>query len=226
MGWLCAQRAMLAFGNTDDPGYVFYPTDIDFFIDWEINDQLQRQTSPRPRKVPSAEAYKFHQARQGRVGPNDIGGLFQPVFLENYLVGGKVHDEVLRDLTTPKTWHGDPILTFRKAFLVLGGLTAAALEPDVCAKLQRLRDLYFGAGIGGSNLGSKESKRRPESDCGEHNDKPLKRPRHETLSSTGTPNPPEHGDTTSSRGVWTYGPSCTSEKVVHRYAPMIVKNPS
>lgn len=214
------------FVNTNDPGYIFYPTDIDFFIDWEINDQLQRQTSPRPRKVPSAEDYKFHQVRQGRVVPDDIGGLFQPVFLENYLVGGKVHDELLRDLTSPKTWHGNPILTFRKAFLVLGGPTVTALDPDVCAKLQRLRDLYFRADIMCSNLDIEESKRGPETDSEERDDKPPKKPRHEALPSTGTPSPPGYDATTASGDAWTYGPSYTSENAVHRYAQMIIKNPS
>lgn len=94
------------------------------------------------------------------------------------------------------------------------------------SKLTGLSNGVFRADIKCPNLDSKELKRRPETDCEEHDNKPLKKPRHEARTSTGTPNPPEHGATTASEGAWTYGPSHTSENAVYRYSQMITKNPS
>ena len=68
------------FNNLNDPGYLFYPEDLDFFIEFGLHDQLLREESPRPRNVPIAKEYKLQQIRQRKVSADDIGGLYQPVF--------------------------------------------------------------------------------------------------------------------------------------------------
>ena len=47
------------FDNADDPGFVFFPIDIPFFIKWEIRDKERRI-------MPTAQGYMEHHS-----GPSD-----------------------------------------------------------------------------------------------------------------------------------------------------------
>lgn len=195
------------FDNLNDPGYLFYPEDLDFFIEFELHDQLLREESPRPRNVPTAKEYKLQQIRQGKVSADDIGGLYQPVFLDNFLVGGKLPNDILSDLTAPEPWHGNPILTFRKAFLVLGGVSVTALDPESCNKLEKLRDLYFRPSIQRHDFSNREQKRKVDISGDDEN--PPKKQKNEGSTSTQAPS-----------AEWTYGLNFTSQTASHRYAQL------
>lgn len=42
----CLGHSGAHFDNINDLGYLFYPEDLDFFIEWELHDQLLRPESP------------------------------------------------------------------------------------------------------------------------------------------------------------------------------------
>lgn len=46
-------------------------------------------------------------------------------------------------LATPKSWHGNPMASFRRAFGALGSARFHVVDPDIRHDLQHLKDLYF-----------------------------------------------------------------------------------
>lgn len=36
----CLSYSGARFDNINDPGYLLYPEDLDFFIEWELHDRL------------------------------------------------------------------------------------------------------------------------------------------------------------------------------------------
>ncbi|KAI9035265.1 uncharacterized protein KD926_004234 [Aspergillus affinis] len=132
------------FDQSTDPGFVFLPTDLQYFIEFELNDHDQRKLGDgRCRKVPSAEDYRMHQLKKDEINVESVGGLYRPIFLQNYLVGGQLSPEQLESLSTPKPWHGAPIGTLRRGILVLGGGRVRSLDDQTRLQLESLRDLYF-----------------------------------------------------------------------------------
>ena len=56
-------------------GFVFFPTDLGFFIDFEIKDQDRRRNDGQlGRRVPTAEEYKTHQLSDCII-PTDVQGV-------------------------------------------------------------------------------------------------------------------------------------------------------
>lgn len=144
---LCAT----CYGEFDlsiDPGYVFFPTDLKFFIDFEMKDRERRPITagpghPIPRQVPTAVEYRTHQQGSGMVPSNAIGGLYRRVFLKDFLLGGIV-SQVLPTFATHREWHGNPMASIRRAIAALGSPRFYVVDPKIRSDLERLRDLYFG----------------------------------------------------------------------------------
>ena len=140
-----------------DPGLIFLPTDLQFFIDAELEDRKRRRGLASDwvniqREVPDAERYrnhqigvryKGHQVGETAVGPDSIGGLYRPVFAKSYLHAGWLSSSIDDELTEPRPWHGAPLASLRRAIAILGTGRISALDETTRLRLERLRNMYF-----------------------------------------------------------------------------------
>jgi hypothetical protein len=95
-----------------DPGFVFIPTDLNFFINFKLEDGERRakeRETPR-RQVLNYETYKAHQMAKGDITVEAYGGLYHPIFLKEYfhqrLIPSTLVLQLLEYLSKPKPWHG------------------------------------------------------------------------------------------------------------------------
>ncbi|KAJ5933853.1 hypothetical protein N7454_006182 [Penicillium verhagenii] len=138
------------FDNTSNPGIVFFPADLTFFIEWEKSDQALRKEAakngaPVRRHPPTAADYKAYQVGQAEVDPTSIGGLYRTAIFEPFFASDlptPVRRGVLEQRSQLKPWHGEPIFTIRRAFIILGTLQVKLLDPEVKRQLRELQDLY------------------------------------------------------------------------------------
>ncbi|CEJ54899.1 hypothetical protein PMG11_01187 [Penicillium brasilianum] len=138
------------FDNTYSPGIVFFPADLEFFIEQEKADQACRKEAARNgayvrRSPPTGAAYKAHQVGQGRADPSSIGGLYRIAIMDTFHVSDlpkSVRRDVLECRSQLKPWHGEPIYTIRRAFIILGTLQVKLLDPEIKRQLRELQDLY------------------------------------------------------------------------------------
>lgn len=136
----------LQFDYLSDPGFFFMPTDIDYFIEFEIEDRKRRrkeaQNGAMPgRKTPSAEMYRRHQLSRNQITESANGGLYNPIFVKKYLCHRISVDYAA--LSKPLSWHGAPVASFRRAFPILGSARVGVLDKKTLKKLEKLRSLYF-----------------------------------------------------------------------------------
>ena len=141
------------FNRIDDPGWIFHPTDIKYFIQFECHDH-ERRASERAaglepkRTVPNGETYLKHQSTQGLVPKDSIGGLYCPVIFKPFILGTletllpSLHQGLMGHLTRARPWHGAPIAAFRRA-LASGSLRSAVFSDETIKDLRLLYDLYF-----------------------------------------------------------------------------------
>ncbi|KAJ5922415.1 hypothetical protein N7516_010118 [Penicillium verrucosum] len=134
-----------AFDRADDPRWVFLPTDLNFFIRYELEDQRRRAQAdpPSTRIVPTAKDYRDHHTSKGLVPDDAIGGLYRGYYLKNFLCDGRLPIDFLRVLTAPKPWHGHPLAAIRRGIAILGSARCHALDQATIDELTMLRDLYF-----------------------------------------------------------------------------------
>ena len=127
------------FDHHLDPGFSFIPTDIQYFIEFELEDRKRREVAEQEGKegkelqrcvrVPSATLYKQHQFEKGEVGPDANGGLYRPVFLMHCLLQGFfLFDEIQSCLSKARPWHGAPLASLRRSILLLGNGRLTMLE--------------------------------------------------------------------------------------------------
>ncbi|KAL2821469.1 hypothetical protein BJX63DRAFT_217263 [Aspergillus granulosus] len=133
------------FDDAYDMGFTFMPEDLDFFIEFEQNDQERRRQATfagqaSERRVPDANLYKQHQVERGLVSAESIGGLYRPIFLCQIL---GPHLQPDPSFYAPKPWHGAPLASLRRAFLVLGSGRASVIGDERLEKLWKLKKLYF-----------------------------------------------------------------------------------
>ncbi|KAJ9303618.1 hypothetical protein DTO217A2_6889 [Paecilomyces variotii] len=212
------------FDRSIDPGYVFFPSDLKFFIDFELEDRERRETAaangnPVKRQVPGAIQYRKYQQDKGLVSSDAIGGLYRRVFLKNFLLDGRYPD-VLRDCSTPKEWHGNPIASIRRAFAALGSPRIYVLGSEIRKELELLRDLYF-ADVFQSGSGPLLKRHLEEEEEEEDDAPPAKKatrdrgPQHltDTLEE-------KHSSQSVKDAVWALGPNSTSNTAMQLYAPL------
>lgn len=140
------------FDDLNKPGSIFLPSDLQYFIDYEIADFARRDlrakdtgTIPR-RTCPDPQAYYEHQIRTGVVEQEDgaWGGLYFRYTLYDYFPNlGQSSSWIpgRGPFQEPEAWHGAPMAAIWRAFLILGNPLCGI--PDKETRLLReLQDLY------------------------------------------------------------------------------------
>jgi hypothetical protein len=226
----------LQFDLAGDPGFSFIPTDLQYFIQFELKDRDRRRTAVEKgeiskRQVPTAEMYRAHQLMEGKISNNAIGGQYTPVFLKRYLLTNLPFD-ISSQLSFPKEWHGSPIAAIRRAIPILGSARLKAIGKKTRLELEQLRNMHFLDDDDTEPLTISNNqptrattrrgeKRYPEEDQGS--------PKKRVKDSAG----PDNTQGTMSWGgqdlgtkqcplqlKWEFGPDFSAEEVVRLYAPM------
>lgn len=220
------------YTNSTDPGFVFFPTDLNFFIEYELRDRQRRRQQGGIRKAPSANDYKDHQVREHKMSPLELGGLYRPVFLKEYLLGGRMPMEVLQKMVSDKAWHGDPIATLRRAMAVLGSARVGILDTNTIRQLRQLQELYFSDYASDSRLSfvyqRKTSEKRPHDDLDNEDERQHKRRSflQDSTSDASHKGPAsDHSDKPQSPNVsdtsaWVLGPQSSTNETIERFAPV------
>ncbi|GIJ90046.1 hypothetical protein Asppvi_008995 [Aspergillus pseudoviridinutans] len=76
---------------------MFIPTDLQYFVDFEVKDRKKRVSAVR--EVPTNVMYRDHLVEQGIIPNEAASGLYRPIFLKNYLLGGLISPEQIGRLT-------------------------------------------------------------------------------------------------------------------------------
>ncbi|PYI06724.1 hypothetical protein BO78DRAFT_109942 [Aspergillus sclerotiicarbonarius CBS 121057] len=222
-----------------DPGLIIVPTDLQYFINFELKDRAHRRAQSAlgvvcKRSVPTSEMYKKHQINRNVIGPSAIGGQYLPVFLKRYLLPG-VPLDLTQHLSKPKEWHGEPSACLRRCFLVLGSARLAKLPKQARLELERLRNLYFLDDEEDSPLSDHEfiqtiskshGQKRNLSDDSSDEHPPSKKHQEENSERDGDKGPmtfcpiiqkemPAH---------WSLGPDFTTEDTVRLFAPLLSRS--
>ncbi|KAF4231098.1 hypothetical protein CNMCM8980_005615 [Aspergillus fumigatiaffinis] len=148
---LCA----LCHRNFDDlysPGFVFIPTDIGYFKDYEERDKKRRlehynrHRTRLKRSCPSPEDYRQQQLRHNVIQADHHGGLYNRYTLRDYFPRfGCCRKSRTRtgELFPPAAWHGDPMAALRRGFAILGSVTLDGIPMGIRKALQELHNLYI-----------------------------------------------------------------------------------
>lgn len=124
------------FGDMLNPGWVFFPEDLDFFIDFELSDRRAREASPRPRLVPDSISYLNHPKEIGALPPSAE----YPTYARYAL--GPEQWPLAEYVTGEKVWDGHPLAAIRMAWRVLGAVRNDIVPREVRQKLEYLLNLY------------------------------------------------------------------------------------
>ncbi|QKX60439.1 uncharacterized protein TRUGW13939_07584 [Talaromyces rugulosus] len=216
------------FDNTADPGFIFFPTDLQFFIDFEINDQDRRRNDAGlRRRVPTAEDYKAHQLRTNTIPSDAKGGLYRCVFLKNFVLGGRF-PAIMPDLCKHRTWHGNPIASLRRAFAVLGTPRVYILDKRIRDDLEKLRYLYFVADqpkpidsllYDMYRLTPSTTSKRPLEEEQQPSQSPSKKPKLDNIESNTNDRRPTPSNSRTHLH-WVLGPEVTTNQVIQMYSPL------
>ncbi|KAJ5608774.1 hypothetical protein N7528_009341 [Penicillium herquei] len=133
-----AKTADYWYDNFAYPDFTLLPTDIQYFIDFEIGDRARRQATvpPTPRRLPTAADYYQHQKEQNLIPNDGTSGLYRRVW---FLPGFSPR----RGALGPKTWHGQPANTLRHMFHLMGCPQFRMLPVKMRDEIRALWNLYF-----------------------------------------------------------------------------------
>ena len=135
------------FDTLDFPGLVFFPADLQFFIDFENKDFKRRKDESTQSEWPArtcanAEDYFRHQLSEGVVTEDACGGLYRRCNLRNYSETDMAPSFQLGSNTLPpKEWHGCPMASIARVFHSLGA-RGFVIETEYKTLLRELQDLY------------------------------------------------------------------------------------
>ena len=198
--------------DSTDIGWLFLPVDLQYFIQFELEDQRKRSMLRTTRSVPTIDDYRAHLNSQGMLSAHSRYGLYRGWFLKDFLLGGRLPLEILRSITSPKSWHGHPLAALKRGFMALGSTRSNELHPSVRQELQTLKDLYFPANID-LRLAQINSRQPPPSPKRKRRDSPDRgEKRHMTRD-------PRSEDTANSE--WVLGPVSTANDAMHRFGPVL-----
>ena len=76
-----------------DPGLIFLPEDLDYLIQSELKDRKRRKYNSWGWY--QQPLHKYLQLLEGKVSMLAMSGLFRPVFLKKYIVGGQLAEKSL-----------------------------------------------------------------------------------------------------------------------------------
>ena len=139
-----------ALDEISSPGWVFIPTDLQYFLDFEHKDydrrrEIYNSTGVLPIRVsPEAAQYLQHQSENGLVEEGACGGLYACYMLRHYMAKMPGYPEIevgKSPYTDEKPWHGDPNTALSKAFKAVGA-KPTAFPPKVRGALLELSLLY------------------------------------------------------------------------------------
>jgi hypothetical protein len=221
-----------------DPGFVFFPSDLEFFINFELADRQRRSEAAReganiPRQVPTAEQYKSYQVEKGVISSGEIGGLYQRVFLKEYHHRGLLPFDITAYFTLPKSWHGSPMASLRRAIPLIGTVRLGRLKKETRQELEKLRDLYFSEGeeetqgIETKPPDPNELLQKRQSDTTLHKPGPTKKQRPNENNGEASADMPlvDVGTRYSTFDLpWVLGPHVSTEEVVNRYSPICARS--
>lgn len=159
---LCKGRCQEAYENVLDPGLIFVPTDLRYFIEYEKEmfegpyTQAAETGISEERFFPTEYTYYLHQSDQeGLLSDDDSWGLYRAIylrtdFLPRVLPSNKIVEPTI--FTTPlaqlnsnavaKSWHGEPIAAIRRAIMALGSMRVDAIPRQILDELRELQGLY------------------------------------------------------------------------------------
>lgn len=145
---LCPQ-CQDAFDESSTLGWVFVPTDLKFFLDFEREDferrtEALKTTGSRSGRIcPSSLQYQVHQEQELERGV--CGGLYMSYVLRHYFYRLEGYPEIKPGaspfINNPKSWHGDPMASLEKAFKA-SGQQPNVFPQEVKSTLRELLDLY------------------------------------------------------------------------------------
>jgi hypothetical protein len=210
------------FDRADDPGFIFIPVDLKYFIDYELRDRKSRSINqtkgPTPRTVPTNVEYAAHCASVGLQPPGSTHGVYKRIWLKEFLLNGQLSLEA-HGLLEPKAWHGAPLASIRRGIAALGSGRIDRMDDNVINDLQQLRDLYFRnlpANPDTSNLEPDSRKRKRDDADGGDRDRPMGRddaPRKE--------NNVNSNSTMIGSETWALGPTFTTQLACEQYASIL-----
>jgi hypothetical protein len=137
------------FDDITNPGFIFIPADLDYFIEYEKADQERRRsiglcTGTTPMRVsPTAESYRDHQIRDGALQAESCGGLYVRYTLRDYFprLGQPEFVPGPGPFSDPVPWHGAPMAALRRAFMILGDPLLKGIPRQTKQALRTLSDL-------------------------------------------------------------------------------------
>lgn len=147
------------FDRTSNTSFVFLPTDLQYFVDYEERDFAHRLKSFREtgemkrRTFPDETEYELHGRQSGQlIGPDD--GLCRGGLYNRYILGDMFARTMMIGLRTlgtktsfpfifpggPQRWHGAPMAAINRGFVVLGSADRRLpkYEAQILFKLQGL----------------------------------------------------------------------------------------
>ncbi|EGC47023.1 conserved hypothetical protein [Histoplasma capsulatum var. duboisii H88] len=199
------------FDLVTDPGFLFIPTDLQYFIKFELKDRERRRADMEQgviskREIPTRDMYRAHQVKQGIIPANSVGGL---AFL---VLGGarlnalsrqtRLELQLLRDLYFLTEEEDSPSM-------VPGAIPTPRPQAD-----------------------DKKRKRSPDDDT--RDDTGSKKPKLTARGDAAR----EKGDRSGEAGThrqcpatlrdssldWVLGPDIPTEEAVRRYAPVLARS--
>jgi hypothetical protein len=214
------------FDRDHDLGVIFIPTDLQYFIDFELDDRKRRSTtsSVLDRKVPTSVMYRDHLMKNNKISEGATSGLYRRIFLKDYLPPGISPEG-------PKQWHGAPIATLRRGIMALGSPRITSLHEATANQLQTLRDLYFRptednpVNIRSSRpIPDHQGEKRPaDGDEGQLESKRVKQDptrMDQPEDTDGNNLNHQQNRARAFKDEWVLGPDLTTQDVICRYAPV------
>ena len=217
---LCAQ----CHTKFEDPGWVFYPADLEYFVAYEKNDYEHRVAEAsrgiqRNRSCPTATEYAIAQQQSGHISTSTVGGLYRRVFLR------RLHPHIPPgDLAQEKPWFGAPIAALRRAIHATGSFRITAFLSDDFSRLRTLQDLYARPDPGPSSVISPPFPRMAVPRVDTRDDRPPSKkgclPSDNLAEDDTSEIRSDQINESHSKAVsyWILGPQMSTEEIVSRYA--------
>ncbi|PQE16465.1 dienelactone hydrolase family protein [Rutstroemia sp. NJR-2017a WRK4] len=153
------------FDHVYNPSFFFLPTDLNYFINYERQDQkrrrkLGRRTGTIPaRMCPTAQTYQ-DQIHQGVEGA-ELGGLYIRIAINDFLPQYPRRAPFQpgpSEYGATKPWTGSPMASLQRAVLMLRKLNLHGIPRNIRDALRQLQDAYSEElNLNGSDTSSQES---------------------------------------------------------------------
>ncbi|KEF50845.1 uncharacterized protein A1O9_13101 [Exophiala aquamarina CBS 119918] len=139
-----------AFDDINNPGLIFIPTHLEYFIDFELKDYNNRLDVARrlshvpPRIVPTPQMYADYLQGRQILSPETKGGSYWRYTLRDFFPvnADKSFIPGLGPFKEPGSWCGAPMAALRRAFQVISDPTIEGIPEDQLEQLWQLRRLY------------------------------------------------------------------------------------